>query len=175
MLSSPGFESSPTYSSALFRLAFAPPSSHDLSLHVRSKSPAHASIGTPQPACGAVTACKSTVSGSLSLPSRGSFHRSLTVLFAIGHWEYLALPGGPGGFSHHFTRNDLLRCQLGPASFPLRDCHSLWSRLPSRSGTNSESVLLVLQPRKVNLSVWALPRSLAATTGIDVSFCSCGY
>ena len=29
--------------------------------------------------------CKHTVSGSLSLPSRGSFHRSLTVLFAIGH------------------------------------------------------------------------------------------
>ena len=27
------------------------------------------------------SACKHTVSGSLSLPSRGSFHRSLTVLF----------------------------------------------------------------------------------------------
>lgn len=147
----------------------------DLSLHVRSKSPAHASIGTPQPACGAVTACKSTGSGSLSLPSRGSFHRSLTVLFAIGHWEYLALPGGPGRFSHHFTRNDLLRCQLGHVPFPLRDCHSLWSRLPPRSGTDRESVLLVLQPRSVNASVWAVPRSLAATTGIDVSFFSCGY
>ena len=33
----------------------------------------------------APSACKHTVSGSLSLPSRGSFHRSLTVLFAIGH------------------------------------------------------------------------------------------
>ena len=58
-----------------------------LSLLGRSKSPAHASIGTPQHAYGAVTACKSTGSGSLSLPFRGSFHRSLTVLFAIGHWE----------------------------------------------------------------------------------------
>ena len=27
-----------------------------------------------------MTACKSTVSGSISLPSRGSFHLSLTVL-----------------------------------------------------------------------------------------------
>ena len=31
------------------------------------------------------TVCKHKVSGSLSLPSRGSFHRSFTVLCAIGH------------------------------------------------------------------------------------------
>ena len=31
------------------------------------------------------TACKHRVSGSLSLPSRGSFHLSFTVLYAIGH------------------------------------------------------------------------------------------
>ena len=31
------------------------------------------------------SACKHRVSGSLSLPSRGSFHLSLTVLCAIGH------------------------------------------------------------------------------------------
>ena len=33
----------------------------------------------------APTACKHRVSGSLSLPSRGPFHRSFTVLCAIGH------------------------------------------------------------------------------------------
>ena len=33
----------------------------------------------------APSACKHMVSGSLSLPSRGSFHLSLTVLCAIGH------------------------------------------------------------------------------------------
>ena len=33
----------------------------------------------------ASTACKHRVSGSLSLPSRGSFHLSFTVLCAIGH------------------------------------------------------------------------------------------
>ena len=31
------------------------------------------------------TAFRHRVSGALSLPSRGSFHRSFTVLFAIGH------------------------------------------------------------------------------------------
>ena len=31
------------------------------------------------------TVCKHRVSGSLSLPSRGSFHLSFTVLYAIGH------------------------------------------------------------------------------------------
>ena len=38
-----------------------------------------------------LTACKHRVSGSLSLPSRGSFHLSLTVLCAIGHWFIFSL------------------------------------------------------------------------------------
>ena len=105
----------------------------DLSLHVRSKSPAHASIGTPQRTYGAVTACKSTVSGSLSLPFRGSFHRSLTVLFAIGHWEYVALRGGPRGFSHRFTNNDLLRCQYGKETVCLQGCHLVSRCVPATS------------------------------------------
>ena len=37
------------------------------------------------------TACKLTVSCSISLPSRGSFHLSLTVLFAIGHLGIFSL------------------------------------------------------------------------------------
>ena len=41
-------------------------------------------------------ACKHRVSGSISLPSRGSFHLSLTVLYAIGHWVVFRLGGvGP--------------------------------------------------------------------------------
>ena len=48
-------------------------------------SPAHSSKGTPSRLWtevhnDALTACKPTVSGSISLPSRGSFHPSLTVL-----------------------------------------------------------------------------------------------
>ena len=124
---------------ALFGLAFAPPPSLDLSLPDRSKSPAHASIGTPQHAYGAMTACKSTVSGSLSLPSRGSFHLSLTVLCAIGHWEYLALRGGPRRFSHRFTNNDLLRCSFSQLLFRLRDCHPVSSSFPRCSAGKTES------------------------------------
>jgi hypothetical protein len=38
-------------------------------------------------------ACRQTVSGTLSLPSRGTFHHSLTVLSAIGHQEVFRLTG----------------------------------------------------------------------------------
>ena len=57
----------------------------------------------------ASTACKHRVSGSLSLPSRGSFHRSFTVLCAIV--VLLWIPP----------------CQLG---FRVRDFHPLWSAFP---------------------------------------------
>ena len=40
---------------------------------------------------GTSTACKHRVSGSLSLPSRGSFHLSLTVLYSIGHQVVFSL------------------------------------------------------------------------------------
>ena len=47
-------------------------------------------------------ACKHKVSGSISLPSRGPFHLSLTVLFAIGHVVVFSLTGWspflPSGF-----------------------------------------------------------------------------
>ena len=41
----------------------------------------------------ALTDCRHTVSGTISLPSRGTFHHSLTVLSAIGHWEVFRLTG----------------------------------------------------------------------------------
>ena len=40
-----------------------------------------------------MSACKYRVSGSLSLPSRGSFHRSFTVLSTIGHQVVFRLGG----------------------------------------------------------------------------------
>ena len=92
---------------ALFRLAFA--SAPDLqsltSLHnvtrrsvlqkVRSRAFNHAP-----------SACKHMVSGSLSLPSRGSFHLSLTVLCAIGHWIVFSL----GGWSLLLPTGFLVSC-----------------------------------------------------------------
>ena len=83
---SPGFGSTSCNYIALFRLALAsaPILKILTSLHnvtrrsvlqkVRSRALNHAP-----------SACKHMVSGSLSLPSRGSFHLSLTVLCAIGH------------------------------------------------------------------------------------------
>ena len=41
----------------------------------------------------ALSACKHRVSRSISLPSRGSFHLSLTVLISIGHQVVFSLMG----------------------------------------------------------------------------------
>ena len=82
-----------------FRFGSAPLT---LNLASHRNSPAHSTKGTTSHAYGALSACKLTVSGSLSLPSRGSFHLSLTVLFAIGHMVVFSLTGWspclPSGF-----------------------------------------------------------------------------
>jgi hypothetical protein len=72
-----------------------------VNLATKHDSQAHSSKGTPSPpplirkqaAAPALTACRRTVSGTLSLPSRGTFHHSLTVLSAIGHQEVFRLTG----------------------------------------------------------------------------------
>ena len=89
-----GFGSAPTYFVALFRLAFASaPAQKALTSHVRSNSPDHNAKGTPSPPEGAPTACMHTVSGSISLAVRRSFHLSLTVLCTIGHRFVFSLGG----------------------------------------------------------------------------------
>ncbi len=69
---------------ALFGLAFATATPHGLTSPHATNSQAHSSKGTPSPptaSCAeALTDCKRTVSGTISLPSRGTFHLSLTVL-----------------------------------------------------------------------------------------------
>ena len=73
-----------------------------LNLASHRNSPARSTKSTTSHAYGALSACKLTVSGSVSLPSRGSFHLSLTVLFAIGHMVVFSLTGWspclPSGF-----------------------------------------------------------------------------
>src|SRR5499427_11039544 len=64
---------------ALFRLAFATAPPPGLTSPHATNSQAHSSKGTPSPRK-ALTDCKQTVSGTISLPSRGTFHLSLTVL-----------------------------------------------------------------------------------------------
>ena len=102
MGSSPGFGSAP---------ADLSPSSDSLSLRLqrlpaltspaRRNSPARSAKSTPSGFKRPPTACGHTVSGPLSLPSRGAFHLSLTVLvlyrslwvFSLGRWSSL-IPAG---------------------------------------------------------------------------------
>ena len=69
---------------ALFGLALATATPHGLTSRHATDSQAHSSKGTPPPphnkCVKALTACKRPVSGTISLPSRGTFHHSLTVL-----------------------------------------------------------------------------------------------
>src|SRR6195952_333579 len=65
---------------ALFELAFATAAPHGLTSPHTTNSQAHSSKGTPSPHKEAPTDCRHTVSGTISLPSRGTFHLSLTVL-----------------------------------------------------------------------------------------------
>ena len=71
---------------ALFTLGF-PAATVSLILNLARihNSPDRSTKSTRLHSYGAFAACRHRVSGSLSLPSRGSFHLSLTVLFAIGH------------------------------------------------------------------------------------------
>ena len=162
----------PATPNALFRLAFAPaPRLPSLNLATKRNSSAHSSIGTPSPGLSqAPTACRHTVSGTVSLPFRGAFHLSLTVLvhyrsprvFSLGEWS----PQLPTGFlvsrgtqDPGLGRMDFAYGALTPCGGPFQ---VLRLSMPC-------SVPPVLQPRPPWRTVWASPRSLAATRGI-VSF-----
>ena len=62
-----------------------------LNLASRRNSPDRSTKSTRLYPYDTSTACKHRVSGSLSLPSRGPFHLSFTVLCAIGHWVVFSL------------------------------------------------------------------------------------
>ncbi len=99
--------------------------------------------------------CKHAVSGSLSLPSRGPFHLSFTVLFSIGHWVVFSLAGWsqllPTGF--HVSRGtpdpaapvfpSLTGLSPSPAGLPspillgLQVTYAVLTPVRSRSGLGS--------------------------------------
>src|SRR3954463_14607122 len=86
-------------------------------------------IGTSPP-----TACRHTVSGTISLPCLGCFSPfpygtgSLSV-----SKEYLALPDGAGRFRQDFSGPALLRILLVLNNFRLQDYHLLWCPFPETS------------------------------------------
>ena len=125
----PGFGSTPKNSVALVTgLAFAvAPLVTSLASLLSSNSPDHNAKGTqsvalrPEGPSQPPTACKRTVSGSLSLPAQGCFSpvphgtRPLSVI-----QESLALEGGPPGFTPGSSYRALLRNSTShrPSSLP---------------------------------------------------------
>ena len=110
-----------------------------LNLATERNSQDHSPKGTPSPRR-ALTACKHTISGSISLPSRGSFH-----LFHHGTIRYRLIRVfsltryGPRR-SHRIPR---VPCYSGePRAYfnlPVQDYHLLWLSFPAYS----VSVLLI--------------------------------
>ena len=84
--------------------------------------------------CYASTACRRTVSGSISLPCSGCFSPfpygtgSLSV-----SEEYLALPDGAGRFTQDFSGPALLRIPLVHIDLCLQGFHLLWLIFPDNS------------------------------------------
>ena len=125
----------------------------------------------------APTVCRHTVSGAVSLPSRGAFHLSLTVLvlyrshgvFSLGRWSSRI----PTGFLVPRGTWDT------PARFRLFAYRAVtFCGRPFQTASAKSTRLLVESPATPPLlagAVWARPSSLAATGGFDFSFSSSGY
>ncbi len=141
MDSSPGFGSMNSDFVALFRLGFpSAPRFRRLTLPdpatrrtVLQKVRGHTLSDAP-------TVCKHRVSGSLSLPSRGPFHLSFTVLFSIGHQGVFSL----WGWSPFLPARFLVSCgTLDPAGASL---DSLTGLSPFLAGLSSSVLLPSLLP-----------------------------
>jgi hypothetical protein len=96
------------------------------------------------------TACRHTVSGTLSLPSQGCFSPfphgtgSLSVTN-----EYLALRDGPRSFPRDFSCPAVLRnLSTEPDCFRLQDCHLLWSLFPEDSTNDLVCDSAALRPNR---------------------------
>ena len=112
---------------------------------------------------GASTACKHRVSGSFSLPSRGSFHLSFTVLYAIGHRGVFRL----GGWSLRLpTRFLVSRGTLDPARLRSDFVYGIITLFDATFQTLRLSFFLPRrspQPQSASTLVWPVSLSLAAT------------
>ena len=129
------------------------------------------------------TACKCTASGTISLPSQGFFSPfphgtgSLSVTR-----EYLALRDGPRRFPRDFTCPAVLRNPTQASIAVIYRAVTVYGRsFQDRSISKLVGNLPLLKAAgPYNPDVHAhrfglCPRSLAATSGITIVFCSCGY
>ena len=120
-------------------------------------------------------ACGRGVSGSLSLPSRGPFHLSLTVLCSIGHWVVFSLAGWSPRLPARFH---VSRSTLDPAAAFPRFAYgalTLFGRSFQDRSAALEGRSRGPNPGARRAPVWAPPVSLAATPGITFVFSSSGY
>ena len=136
------FGSRPCHSIALFRLAFAMASPHGLTSRHSTNSQAHSSKGTPSPHKEALTVCRHTVSGTVSLPSRGTFHLSLTVLVRYRSSGSIQAYQVVLADSHGIPRAP---CYSGNSTQErqhnrLRDSHPLWPAFQDRSPRAAHSL-----------------------------------
>ena len=124
---------------ALFGLALATATPHGLTSRHATDSQAHSSKGTPPPphtkCVKALTACKRPVSGTISLPSRGTFHHSLTVLCTIGHQVVFRLTKWSWQIHTRFHESRTTRAPHPHHTPPVRlhDSHALRSAIPDCS------------------------------------------
>ena len=100
-------------------------------------SQAHSSKGTPSPHKKAPTDCKRSVSGTISLPSRGTFHHSLTVLVRYRSLGSIQAYTVVCADSHGISRAPSYSGAHSRRShaFRLRDFHPLRSSFPGCSAT----------------------------------------
>ena len=123
----------------------------------------------------APTVCKHMVSGSFSLPSRGSFHLSLTVLFSIGRWVVFSLGGWSPRLPTRFLVSRGTLDHFFSVYFSSTGLLLFFGLLFQVCSTKFSALFEMSTPGRLLSPVWALSLSLAATYEIDVSFFSSGY
>ena len=117
------------------------------------------------------------VSRSVSLPCKGFFspfpHGTGSLSVSA---EYLALPDGPGRFTLDSSCPALLRVPAAFGPLRVRASHPLRGRFPSASARSPRGSRRPYNPARASTrTVWAPPRSLAATRGMTIVLFSCGY
>ena len=140
---------------------------------------------------GAPTARGRAVSGAVSLPSRGAFHLSLTVLVRYRSWEsaqpWRVVPPASDRVSRARPYSG---SQTAVLVLRVRGSHPLRPAFPCRSartwfcncgrglgapGSASRNTCEATAPALAPSQVWARALSLAATRAISVDFSSSGY
>ena len=167
------------------RLAFATRTPHGLRSPPATDSQTHFSIGTPSPHKRAPTDRRRTVSGTLSLPSRGAFHLSLTVLVRYRSDGYTqahptvgadsrGIPRGPRYLGHMITGRHAYGYGAitlhGPAFNPVRLTHRFITHArPVGTGTHAPTTPATQPPTGITRSRFGHhPLSLATTHGVSI-------